>query len=82
MNIVRLNVFATPEQIAYIKHCKSMPLMGFTNPAPPGPGVSPVVPFCESPLEAAHNAALQQGLPEFDGFYGIDLSNGEFIKAG
>lgn len=77
----RLNVFATEEEISYIRHCAQMPVMAFTNPAPPGPGVSPVIPFSESPLEAAHRAALTHGLPEIPGYYGIDLSNGEFVSA-
>lgn len=76
----RHGVFATAEEIAHIKHCQSMPVMGFTNPEPPGPGVSPVIPLCESPLQAAHRAALAHGLPEIPGYYGIDLSNGEFLS--
>lgn len=77
--IKRLNVFATPEQVAHIKHCQGMSVMAMTNPAPPGPGVSPVVPMFEQPVEAAHRAALAQGLPEIEGYYGIDLSDGEFV---
>lgn len=76
----RLSIFATAEEIEHIKHCATMPVMAFTNPAAPGPGVSPVIPFCESPLEAAHRAALAHGLPEIPGYYGIDLSNGEFVS--
>jgi hypothetical protein len=82
MNIKRLNIFATTSQIEYIKHCQSMPMMAMTNPAPPGPGVSPVIPMFTSPIEAAHHAALEQGLPEIPGYYGIDLSNGEFVTCG
>lgn len=77
----RLGVFATPEQIERVKFAQSAPLMGMTNPEPPGPGVSPVVPMFRSPIEVAHAAALEQGLEEFDGYYGIDLSNGEFLRA-
>lgn len=76
----RLGIFATPEEIAYIKHCQNMPVMGFTNPVPPGPGVSPVIPLSESPQEAVHRAALVHGLPEIPGYYGIDLRNGEFVE--
>lgn len=75
-----LNVFATSEEIEFIKHCASMPVMGMTNPEPPGPGVSPVVPMFTSPVEAAHKAALAHGLPEIQGYYGIDLRNGEFVS--
>lgn len=81
MDIKRLAVFATADEIAHIKHCQSMPLMAFTNPAPPGPGVPHAIPMSESPVEAAHRAALAHGLPEIPGYYGIDLSNGEFVVA-
>lgn len=81
MDITRLGIFATADEIAYIKYCQNMPMMAFTNPAPPGPGVSATIPLCESPAEAAHETALKRGLPAFDGYYGIDLSNGEFVKS-
>jgi hypothetical protein len=81
MDIKRLGVFATQEEIDFVKHCQSMPLMGMTNPAPPGPGVPATVPMFMQPEEAAHRAALAHGLPEIEGCYGIDLSNGEFITA-
>lgn len=76
----RLGVFASAEEMAFVKHCANMPVMGMTNPEPPGPGVSPVVNMFTTPIEAAHKAALAHDLPEFDGYYGIDLSNGEFLK--
>jgi hypothetical protein len=76
----RLGIFATPDEIAHIVHCQKMPLIAFTNPAPPGPGVPHAIPLCESPIEAAHRAALAHDLPEFSGYYGIDLSSGEFLK--
>lgn len=76
----RLNVFATAEEIEFIKHCQNAPVMGMTNPEPPGPDVSPVVPMFMSPVEAAHKAALAHGLPEIPGYYGIDLCNGEFVS--
>ena len=79
MDIKRLGVFATQKEIDFVKHCQQMPLMGMTNPEPPGPGISPVVPMFTQPEEAAHRAALSHGLPEIEGYYGIDLSNGEFI---
>ena len=81
MTFKRLGVFATEEEVAHIKHCQSMPIMGITNPAAPGPGVPATLPFCESPIEAAHRAALDHGLPEIPGYYGIDLSNAEFLEA-
>lgn len=30
--------------------------------------------------QACHKAALDHGLPEFDGFYGIMLDTGEFVR--
>jgi len=85
MEIKRLNLFATADEIAHIKHCQSMPLMAFSNPnyskeGHPDHG-KPVIPLCEEPVEAAHRFALAHGLPEIPGYYGIDLSNGEFIVA-
>jgi hypothetical protein len=80
MDFKRMNVFASADEISHIKGCANAPVMGMTNPEPPGPGVSPVVPMFESPQVAAHRYALGHGLPEIPGYYGIDLSNGEFIK--
>lgn len=77
----RLGVFATADEIEFIKHCASMPLMAMTNPEPPGPGVPHAVPMFTQPEVAAHRAALAHGLPEIKGYYGIDLRNGEFVEA-
>ncbi len=82
MSFKRTNVFASAEEIESVQRCASMPVMAITNPAPPGPGVSPVVPMSESPLVVAHRYALGHGLPEIPGYYGIDLKNGEFITTG
>jgi len=82
MEIKRLGVFATADEIAHIKHCQSMPVMAFSNPNysdEDHPDYrKPVIPLCEAPIGAAHRAALAHGLKDFEGFYGIDLSNGEF----
>lgn len=80
MDIERLNIFATPDELAFIKAQRDMPLIAFTNPEPPGPGVPHAIPIAD-PIKAAHQAALAHGLPEIPGYYGIDLDNGEFIKA-
>ena len=80
MNFKRMNVFASKEEIEYSEHCTNMPILGITNPEPPGPGVPAVIPMCESPQEATHKYALAHDLPEIQGYYGIDLTNGEFIK--
>ena len=79
--MTRTGKFATLEQIAYIKYCQNMSMIAFTNPAPPGPGVPHAILMSETPLQAAHRAALEQGLPEIPGYYGIDLINGEFVSA-
>ena len=80
MSIERMNVFATTDEIKYIQSCANAPVIGMTNPEPPGPGVSPVVPMFESPQVVAHRYALAHGLPEIPGYYGIDLKSGEFVK--
>jgi hypothetical protein len=33
-----------------------------------------------SPAEVAHDCALESGLPEIEGYYGCDLSTGEFVS--
>jgi hypothetical protein len=76
----RTGVFATQTEIDVIKSLANAPLMAMTNPAPPGPGVSPVVPMFQSPIEAAHRYAMEHGLPDFSGYYGIDTATGEFLK--
>lgn len=81
MEIKRLGIFATVKEIADIKHAQSMPLMAMTNPAPPGPGVPHAVPMFRQPIEVVHSAALAHGFKDFEGYYGIDLSNGEFCIA-
>jgi hypothetical protein len=81
MEIERLNIFATAEELTYAKSCMNRPIMGMTNPEPPGPGVSPVVPMFESAQKVAHRYALAHGLPEIPGYYGMDMKTGEFVKA-
>lgn len=78
--MIHHGVFATAEEIAYVKSCASAPVMAFTNPESPGPGVSPVIPFAEDPLIACHRLALAHGLPEIKGYYGMDLRNGQFVS--
>lgn len=66
--MTRLNVFATAEEIEHIKHAVSMPFIRIGGHTP------------ESPQEACNKLALQHGLPEIKGYYGCDLSNGEFVS--
>lgn len=65
----RLGVFATPEQVKDIKEAANALVMYASGGKP----------MFDDPVELAHKAALAQGLPEIPGYYGIDLSNGEFV---
>jgi len=67
----RLNIFATVDERKYIQHCREMPLISFDG----------INPMCESPIVAIHRYALEHGLPEIEGYYGMDMRNGEFLKA-
>ncbi len=69
VNIKRCNVFCTDEQLKAIKREYSLPLIWLGNHPP------------RDPQELVHQFALQNGLPEIQGFYGIDLANREFITA-
>lgn len=67
----RLNVFADQKEIAYIKSRMNAPVMLIG-------GVDTSRPTAQ---EAAHKAALKHDLPEITGYYGIDLSTGEFVES-
>lgn len=79
MNIRHLGIFATDEEISSIRAAQTRPIMGMTNPEPPGPGVSPVVDMFEHPIKIVHRAALAHGLPEIPGYYGLNLETKEFL---
>jgi len=68
--VKRLNVFASADDIKYIKECAAAPVIYLSGGKP----------MSESAQQAAHHAALKAGLPEIAGYYGIDLSNGEFVS--
>ena len=73
--MIRTGTFATDEEIAAVKSARNrdfQPLAARIGPKPTPKG--------ESANEVVHAAALKHGLPEIDGFYGIDLSNGEFAR--
>lgn len=71
-------VFATAEEIAALKAPHPYMVIGTrVDKEAPG-GFSPNV--TESVLEHCHRLALRHGLPEIDGYYGCDLSTGEFVK--
>ena len=65
----RLNIFATKDEIEYIKSRFNQPVMLVGNVDISRP----------TPQEAANECAIKHGLSEIDGYYGIDLKNGEFI---
>ena len=67
--MTRTGVFATEEQVKRIRSAASAPLIALNTGMPP------------HPQEIAHVAALEQGLPEIEGYYGIDLKTGEFVAA-
>lgn len=63
-----LNVFATKEEIDLLKAALKIPYIivgGQTS---------------ESPQKIAHRLALKHNLPEIPGYYGCDLTTGEFIS--
>lgn len=66
--MTRLKIFATPEEIEAIKLTASLPMIRIGGSFP------------ESGQQHAHRCALSHGLPEFPGYYGIDLRDGEFVK--
>ena len=63
--------FATADQIEAMKACLNRPVMY----------ISCGIPMGDNPQELAHKFAIQAGLPEVTGFYGCDLTTGEFVKA-
>lgn len=62
-------VFATPDEIATMKAAAEAPYIIVGGMAP------------ESPLKVCHRIALAHDLPEIEGYYGCDLSTGEFLEA-
>ncbi len=63
------NKHATPEQIKRIKAAVNAPLVAIHTGTP------------RTALQVAHDCAIEQGLPEIDGYYGINLETGEFFSA-
>jgi hypothetical protein len=67
----RLGVFATGEQVRRIQAALNSPAMFLSGGQP----------TFDSAVERCYAFAIEQGLPEIPGFYGIDLTTGEFISA-
>lgn len=68
--MTRTGKFASKEQIDSMRSAMSAPYILGSG------GVAP-----RSAVELAHEYALASGLPEVPGFYGCDLTNGEFVSA-
>lgn len=66
----RTGIKATDEEIARLKQAANAPVMmvggSYTG---------------TDPVKMAHALALEHGLPEIPGYYGIDLATGEFMAA-
>lgn len=60
---------ATAAQIETLKSALNRPLIALNAGMP------------ASPQEMCHRMALEAGLPEIKGYYGIDLRTGEFVTA-
>jgi hypothetical protein len=69
-DVVRTGVFATADEIAKLRE-EPQPQFRTLN--------SGLLMIGSSFIEIVHALALAHGLPEVRGYYGIDLSNGEFL---
>ena len=74
---VRLGVFMTEQEkldaTDVTKRAATTAVISFGG----GPDMSSVA--WKNAKERVHKMALDHGLPEFEGYYGADLLNGEFI---
>jgi hypothetical protein len=62
-------VYATDDQIEQMKAAMNMPAIMVG-------GVTP-----RTPQQVCHAIALENGLPEIEGYYGCDLSTKEFLTS-
>ena len=78
----RLNIFATKKETKDLKkdliEAQNTPVIAFSSSHALRGGLSGDV--WQALNEKVHATALKHGLPEIKGFYGCDLSNGEFLK--
>lgn len=85
MEIKRLNVFATDEEMAEINKLHHIavntPVIAFTS-ADALSGNDLASRAWKQLMERVHKIALTKGLPEIQGYYGIDGENKEFIEGG
>lgn len=66
MSFIRTGVFATDEEVEALKAAASAPAIALHIPR-------------RSVQQICHDYALAHGLPEIRGYYGCDLTNGEFV---
>lgn len=64
-DVIQTGVFATKEEIETLK--RPIPMIVIGNSFPP------------THAQLCHIMALAHGLPEVQGYYGIDLETGEFL---
>ena len=67
--MTRTGIFASEKEIEEIRHARDMPCIRIGGHLP------------ETVNEVCHRLALKHGLPDIRGYYGCDLSNGEFVTA-
>lgn len=67
----RTGVFATREEVERLEEAARRPVMFLSGGMPMG----------ENAQEMAHRLALAHGLPNVPGYYGCDLTTGEFVSA-
>lgn len=76
-------IYATPEEIEALKkglsRAQNTPAFGLSS-AQVLSGNDFASMAWRDVKRACHYAALQHGLPEIEGFYGIDLQTGEFLR--
>lgn len=78
--MTRTGVMANAEEVAELKQLATYAAQ--TPVITPGMGVPDAASLAwERCRKRTHEIALSHGLPEIPGYYGIDLENGEFVRA-
>ncbi|KKM06125.1 hypothetical protein LCGC14_1747100 [marine sediment metagenome] len=80
----RLNIFATKEETERMKKAlitaRNTPVIAFSSSHALNEG-GLAGQAHKRVAEDCHALALAHGLPEIEGFYGLDCETGEFVKA-
>jgi hypothetical protein len=75
---VGTGVFATPEEVAELnaayERARNTPVISFG-----GPDMASVA--FHQMIKRSHEMAIAHGLPEIEGYYGLDLDSMEFLKS-